>query len=196
MYFVNSHRRSLRRKFLPFLHPGCVSPFITVYGGHAGSCSRPFFRIKSIGVSLVDFSSIPGTNAVLIQIPFLRSRNKQLINSHLRHFSHGVSLLIPIIKGTCYRHASGIRGPDCEPDALFPILHGRMSAHFPVNFIVGGLAEQILIQLSESGRNRLLSFSRPLCFRLCHNFFSFINLSLFFRRLPHQHTAAAGGQYQ
>jgi hypothetical protein len=72
---------------------------------------------------------------------------KDLPNSCLDPFTHGMEPAVPAIEITDYGYPLGIRSPDREKHPSMAVNLHEMGAEFPVNLVMGALTKEMHIQL-------------------------------------------------
>src|SRR5690606_32652103 len=81
--------------------------------------------------------------------------NEELPHAGTRVQPHRVAATVPVVEVAHYAHPLGVRGPDGESDAGGAIDGEGMGTQLPVELNIGALSQQVQVQLTEGGRERV-----------------------------------------
>ena len=144
MHLIDCHRFCIDIFGLSTLfHPFFISPFKMIYICDCRCCSRTKFRIICIWICFIKPLSIFRLDQILIQSPFLYTRNKQFKYSHRIRLKpcHFICRFIPSVKRTNHPYSCGIRSPHIKTYSTNSILIRKMSPQFPVNLVMRRLSK-------------------------------------------------------
>ena len=147
MHLVDVHRAVDHVRFLLGSLPGLIVPLKAADLVDLAAVGRPGLGVEGVGVSLVDQIARPGGHAVLVDIVFLHTGDKQLPDRIAIHFVHRMAARLPAVEITHHADGRGVRSPHAEHHSGLSGPGLNVSAEVAVSFAVVALLEQINRQI-------------------------------------------------
>ena len=143
VHLVDVHGLVLGVRFSPLLHPRLVLPLIAVNVPDHGGGIGPKLRIVGIGIRLQHGLPVPRLDLILVDIPLLEARNKQLENAGVvpAHLPHLMAPPIPLVEIANHADPHGAGRPHGKIHALHPVNGHGMRAHFLIYIVVNARSE-------------------------------------------------------